>query len=84
MMNPSTSKDPRSQRSFTCTQHPKKPQTDIETGGRCGRKGGCDTLKTATNRLASPKSTAEMERAGPTAKVGGRHWKKGVRPCARN
>lgn len=44
---------------FTCVQHPKKPQTDIETCGRCGRKDGCDTLKTAMHRVGSPKPATE-------------------------
>ena len=61
--------------SFTCDQHPRKPQTDVETCGRCGRKDRCDTLAEAVRRLGSPEPTPEAtpesernDRCDPSAK----------------
>ena len=52
---------------FTCVQHRKQPQTDIETCGRCGRKDTCETLKEALRRAATKKEESDTD--GPISTV---------------
>ena len=54
---------------FTSDQHPRKPQTDVETCGRCGRKDKCETLLKAAMHRASRRRPAENQVCAPVSGV---------------